>query len=94
LEASATYNIDLQPLKKVGDTVEYPISQVLQSKAADRFEVIVGLKDYTLGTRRWTIKPTLITSDGDVNGNTFDITIPVPLMRQFMRQFNQWNKKR
>lgn len=77
LMATATYEIDLQPLTKTGAVIEHPISHELKPLEADRFTVVIGLdKFHELELHSWRILPTLITSEGDMDTKEVEIQIP------------------
>lgn len=77
LESSQTYDLDLTPLRKVGDRATVPTSQVVDPGQSDRFTlrlVATGLGSGVFGL--WILQPTLKTNFGEIAGPTVEVWLP------------------
>ena len=77
LNFSASYDLDISNLRKKGDVAEVSVSHVLTKNEVDRFRVVLTAKEMSIGVFRiWKLKPTLVTSEGEVAATTVTVGLP------------------
>ena len=76
-QVTAVYEIGLDELRKPGDYVESSVAQVIKPGEDDRFEVILGIKEFhELELHIWELEPILITSEGEITATKQVVLIP------------------
>ena len=77
LDFSAKYDLDISELKNPGDRKEVVVSQALQAGEVDRFAVVLTARSMGMGMFRvWELRPTLVTSEGDVAAAPITVGLP------------------
>ena len=77
LEFSAIYDLDVSSLDTAGDSVVCNVSQVVKRGEVDRFGIRLAATELAAGMHRgWQLRPTLITSVGEVVGPVVEVWLP------------------
>jgi hypothetical protein len=77
LPFSANYDLDISSLWQVGQTAEVAVAHQLTASETDRFSVTLTARKMGMGVFRvWLLQPTLITSNGDVEGTPIRLGLP------------------
>lgn len=77
LDFSAKYDLDISDFKQKGDHGDVGVSHVLSADEADRFAIVLTAKNMPMGVFRiWSLKPILITSEGQVVASVVSVGLP------------------
>lgn len=86
LKFSKTYGLDISQLRQEGDTIDYPVAQVISPRKTDRFELALNARTIGLGNfKYWKLETKLCTNFGDVIGKPIEIWLPFqPIPQHFI----------